>query len=88
MISVTKSTPFETRGATFELVSFDAYPDNVYVRMITPGDELLFDGKLRPVKVKLSRDHEYPCFYMKNTGDKSETICIPIKEWREHNGYV
>lgn len=88
MLHINKSTPFVAIGTEWELMSFEEIPDQVFVRMIKPGGLINgFDGKLRTVKFKPNHGVNYPCFYVKTVESRgSKTVCIPSKEWREHNG--
>ena len=87
MIHTRKTTPFFAYGAEWELVSFAEMPDQVFVRMVKPGGSLAFDGKLRTVRFKPKGEKSFPCFYIKTVEERgSKTICVPIREWREHHG--
>lgn len=89
MLHPTVSTSFVALGAEWELINFSEMPDQVFVRMIKPGGLIeAFDGKIRPVKFKPNHGKPFPCFYVMTVdARKSRTVCIPIKEWREHNGH-
>lgn len=84
MLHTVKATPFESCRAKWELLSFEELPHDVFVRMLDPGDELEYDGHLRPVRFRPNRGKPFPCFYTRRAG-RALTVNIPINEWRSHN---
>ena len=83
MLHTTKTTPFESAGAKWELVSFREIPDQVFVRMTEPGEVLPFDGRLRPVRFRPNHGKIFPCCYVKKES-RSVTVSVPMAEWRDH----
>ena len=88
MIHPKKTTPFQALGAEWELITIEEMPDQVFARMLKSSERVPFDGKMYNVRYKSNRKDstKFPCIYVRTLKSRrAMTLCIPIKEWRDHN---